>query len=240
MTSSPPTRTRYNPPLGLVGTAVHDHISRLQRGYLADHGPSVATLARLRRAVGKPPGEVPDVWDLIGMELLYEFGETREPAEEATERAEEAVHAAVTLWALHQQSHHQHRMHRRHGNDIGAAVRRLSTGTEIDEPVRKRFVRAGTATTPAMLADRLRGLVVLFRRESIPLDYALLADQLYEWQKPGGLQKVRRSWGRAYFAAYRYDPNAPADPGSPDADSDADNDSAADATTNPIPEETLL
>jgi len=50
-----------------------------------------------------------------------------------------------------------------------------------------------------VLSARLRDLVVLLRREEIPLDYGLLADQLYDWQQPGGAQLVRRSWGRSYL-----------------------------------------
>ncbi|SEG83155.1 CRISPR system Cascade subunit CasB [Actinacidiphila yanglinensis] len=187
-------------PLGPVGDAVHRHITKLQRGYLDDRSNAVGALARLRRGIGHPAGETPDLWGLIGTEPLYERYERADLTEEAMGRAEEAAHAAVTLWSLHQQSHHTTRMHRRPGPELGAAVRRLHPGSEIDEPTRRRFVRAGTAATPAVLAGRLRDLVLLMRRDAIPLDYGLLADQLYVWQQTGGPQRVRRSWGRSYLA----------------------------------------
>jgi CRISPR system Cascade subunit CasB len=187
-------------PLTPVGAAVHKHIMRLQRGYLDDRSDAVAALARLRRGIGRAVGELPDLWGLIGTEPLYELYERQELTEDAMRRAEEAAHAAVTLWSLHQQSHHTARMHRRPGLELGAAVRRLVAGAEIDEPTRKRFVRAGTAATPVVLAGRLRDLVLLMRREAVPLDYGQLADQLYLWQSPGGPQSVRRSWGRSYLA----------------------------------------
>ena len=73
----------------------------------------------------------------------------------------------------------------------------------------------GTATTRASLAERLRHIVSLLHRESIPLDYALLARQLYQAQLPDGMRNVRRRWGRSYHA---YRPTtSPADPSNGDA-----------------------
>ncbi|MFE4665567.1 type I-E CRISPR-associated protein Cse2/CasB [Streptomyces sp. NPDC056716] len=211
----PATPAPRQVPLGPVGRAVHQRVTYLQRGYLDHRSDAVGALARLRRGIGRPAGEVADLWGLIGTEPLYEQYERRELTEEAMLRAEEAAHAAVTLWSLHQQSHHTVRMHRRPGPELGAAVRRLAPGSDIDEPTRKRFVRAGTAATPVVLAGRLRELVLLLRREAVPLDYGLLADQLHTWQSPGGPQSVRRSWGRSYLAVH---PSAPGNGPSPTAE----------------------
>ncbi|WP_250298962.1 type I-E CRISPR-associated protein Cse2/CasB [Streptomyces sp. A 4/2] len=196
------SRTRQVP-LGPVGSAVHQRITSLQRGYLDDRSDAVGVLARLRRGIGRPAGETADLWGLIGTEPLYEQYERGGLTEDEMCQAEEAAHAAVTLWSLHQQSHHTSRMHRRPGLELGAAVRRLVPGAEIDEPTRKRFVRVGTAATPVVLAGRLRELVILLRREAIALDYGMLADQLHMWQLPGGAPSVRRSWGRSYLAVPR-------------------------------------
>ncbi|MFE7670699.1 type I-E CRISPR-associated protein Cse2/CasB [Streptomyces albidoflavus] len=195
-------------PLGPVGDTVHRRIQVLQRGYLDDQGWAVAALARLRRGAGRPSGEDPDLWGLIGTESLYDVYAQPGVAEEAMLRVEEAAHAAITLWSVHQQSHHISRMHRRPGPELGAAVRRLTPGAGIDEPTRRRFVRAGTATTPVVLAGRLRELVTLMRREAVPLDYGLLADQLHTWQSPGGPEAVRRSWGRSYLIVPKPVPEA--------------------------------
>jgi CRISPR system Cascade subunit CasB len=99
---------------------------------------------------------------------------------------------------------------------------------EIDEPVRKRLVRAGSAPDLAALAQRLREIVLLLRREDIALDYALLAEQLFRWQQPGGRDTVRRAWGRS-FHAYRADKDSgpgTSDPvaHAPDADFPSDSD----------------
>jgi CRISPR system Cascade subunit CasB len=194
----PPAPDRRRRPLELVGTTVTAHIGRLQYGYRNDRPDAVAALARIRRGAGKSVGEMPDLWGLTGTEPLYRAGRP----EARTTQAEDAVHIAVTLWALHQQSHRAADMHMTEGPELGSAVRRLMPDAELDEPTRKRFVRAGTASSLDALAQRLRDLVLLLRREAIPLDYGLLADQLYRWQQPGGQGQVHRSWGRS-FHAYR-------------------------------------
>ncbi|MGW9212328.1 type I-E CRISPR-associated protein Cse2/CasB [Embleya sp. NPDC055664] len=209
-----PARRRRS--LGLVGTTVSDHIRGLQKGYLDDRGDAVAAVARIRRGAGKPSEDVPDLWGLLGTDPLYEPGRL---SEADTIRAAEAAYIALTLWALHQQSHRLYRMHVPGGPELGAAVRRLMPGTEIDEPIRKRFVRAGSATHKDALAERLRDIVQLLRRDEVPLDYGLLADQLHRWQQPGGRQQIRRSWGTA-FHAYKPPRTLPA---RTDTDTDAEN-----------------
>src|SRR5690606_4758821 len=110
-----------------------------------------------------------------------------------------AVHMAVTLYALHQQSQRTRRMHVP-GIELGTAVRQLMPQNRIDEPVRMRFVRVGTAATPDLLVDRLREVVSLLRRGQIPLDYGLLAARLLRLQQRGGMREVRQIWGRSFDA----------------------------------------
>ncbi|MET7456277.1 type I-E CRISPR-associated protein Cse2/CasB [Streptomyces sp. NPDC005574] len=179
-------------------------INKWQEGYLRDSPKDIAALARLRRGAGRDAGDLPDLWTLVDTTPLHAHREGgRSLGEEELVRAENALHAALTLWALHQQSRST-RMHRLHTRSrpagLGAAVRRLMPPDGIDEPVRKRLVRAGTAPDLTALSQRLRDLVVLLRRADVPLDYGLLAGQLYTWQWPGGSDTVRREWGRSFHA----------------------------------------
>ncbi|MBG7704668.1 type I-E CRISPR-associated protein Cse2/CasB [Streptomyces sp. MC1] len=197
-----------------VRHVVGEHVTRLQRGYLADESHAVAALARLRRGAGKEPHQVPDLLGLIDTGLLYgPLPSGWAPREEDLTQAEDAVHVALTLWALHQQSKSTG-MHQPDSRErplgLGAGVRRLMPAGDIDETVLKRLVRAGTAPHLAGLAQRLRDIVVLLRREDIALDYALLADQLYRWQQPGGRDAVRRLWGRSFHS---YQPRQNSQPG---------------------------
>ncbi|MEU0570419.1 type I-E CRISPR-associated protein Cse2/CasB [Nonomuraea sp. NPDC005983] len=198
MTTVPPAAQRSV--VDLVGDVAGEYISRLQAGYLLDESWAVSTLAQLRRGAGKLPQDVPELWGMTGTEQL-QF--ERELSDGEVERAEAALFLAVTLYALHQQSRPEQRMHRR-GDELGEAVRRLMSGGAIDEPIRRRFVRVGTAGTRQALANRLREVITLLRGQSIPLDYALLARQLYQAQHPEGMRQVRQRWGRS-FHAYRPD-----------------------------------
>jgi CRISPR system Cascade subunit CasB len=208
-----------------VGTSAERRIRQLQRGYRDDRPTAVSALARLRRGAGQPANSLPDLWGQTGTEeLSLLLAESAENAPGATgpetlgrcpvdhARAEEALHLAVTLWALHQQSHRDMDTHLA-GYGLGRSVRKLMTrGTtaaddnaksapELDEPLRRRFVRVGTATTLDVLGQRLREIVLLLRKSDIPLDYGLLADQLYRWQRLSDRADVRREWGRDFHLA---------------------------------------
>ncbi|WP_228992002.1 type I-E CRISPR-associated protein Cse2/CasB [Streptomyces sp. DH8] len=193
MTTTPTAPARLPAPADPVAEVVRSEIGRLQQGYLSDRSEAVAALARLRRGAGKDTATIPDLWGLLDTELLHTTPGTR------PDEAEAAVFTAMTLYALHQQSRST-AMHCTGGDELGAAVRRLMPPGEIDEPVRKRFVRAGSAPTLTVLAARLREITLLLRGEDLSLDYALLAEQLYAWQLPGGRDRVRRSWGRSFHA----------------------------------------
>ncbi|MFJ4518310.1 type I-E CRISPR-associated protein Cse2/CasB [Streptomyces sp. NPDC088816] len=191
-------------PRDRVARLAAGHIAALQRGYLDDQSHAVASLARLRRGAGREAGQLPDLWALIDTGPLHETPDGARPlSERELVRAEDALHVALTLYALHQQSrrsgmYQADRPDRWRG--LGAAVRRMMKPGEIDEPVHKRLVRAGTAPDLPVLAQRLRDIVVLLRREDIQLDHALLAGQLYTWQWPSGADTVRREWGRSFHA----------------------------------------
>ncbi|GAA3386323.1 type I-E CRISPR-associated protein Cse2/CasB [Streptomyces racemochromogenes] len=201
--------------------AVSGHIQTLQTGYLGNHSEAVQALARLRRGVGRQPTQTPDLWGLVGVEAFHAAYLARRgrPAPDADAvRAERAAHIAVTLWAVHQQSNRSKRMHISGGPSMGTAVRRLMSGGDADDPIRKRLVRAGTSSTLDVLASRLRELVTLLRTAEVPLDYGLLAEQFDLWQRPGGADQVRQTWGRGFHAASTpaarsaNDANAPAAP----------------------------
>ncbi|MFD9208713.1 type I-E CRISPR-associated protein Cse2/CasB [Streptomyces sioyaensis] len=207
-----------------VSRVAEEIITPLQKGYLADQSSSVARLAQLRRGAGKEFQQVPDLWGRMDLSALYQEPDhgSRSLREGELTWAEDALHIAVTLWASHQQSR-RGAMHWPDSKDrltgLGAAVRQLVPPDDRGEPIRKRFVRVGTAATLRELAERLRGLVVLLRGEDIALDYALLAGQLYAWQRPDGRDEVRRAWGRS-FQAYR--PRGAADNDNDDQSLDKD------------------
>ncbi|MFI1017920.1 type I-E CRISPR-associated protein Cse2/CasB [Streptomyces sp. NPDC020965] len=216
------------------GLATIRCVKRLQYPYRNDSPAAVAVLARLRRSAGRPVHESPDSWGIDGLEDLATVRETAPVRRKDVGRdlaEENAVHLAVTLWALHQQSVHDANMHE-FGHGLGRAVRRLATAksdpgatapdgqkaqpnAELSETLRKRFVRIGTSTSYESLAVRLREMTVLLRAARIPLDYGLLADQLFQWQDESRRAEIRRAWGRDFHFSHRTtrprSPEAPAD-----------------------------
>jgi CRISPR system Cascade subunit CasB len=183
-------------------------------GYLLNSGREAdvrASLAKLRRGVGKPPGSLPDIWE-------YTVGNLTDVSKYNPEEptfSEWAAHMAMTLFAAHQQ-----------GNDpqkdpmsvsdrkyhLGSAVRELvrilmaesgKTGEdaekEAEKSIKRRFDAVVTSDSPEELYHHLRGLVQLLKGKNIPLDYPQLADDLQNFQNPERRDGVRLRWGRGYY-----------------------------------------
>ena len=203
VTSVTERAARPLPGLGRAGTVVDARAADLQRRFHGQRRDSaaVAALARLRRGVGKKPGDVLDI---------LEFTLPDEPGRGAAASYEEdAIHTALTLYALHQQSQGE-RMHQR-GRGLGAALRALHKGDDatLPEPLRRRFQVLGTAESFTEVTHHLRGAVQVLRAAGVPLDYGLLADQLVDWRHPGGPSRVRLRWGRDFYRIRR--PDTPAE-----------------------------
>jgi CRISPR system Cascade subunit CasB len=158
--------------------------------------------ARCRRGLGKPPMEVPEMWEYcvpVVMTLPEDSPWRR--------RIEQATHHVLTLYAVHQQSQRDS-MHKtatpgEHADaaerrSVGAACRRLYEETS-SEGVRRRFLAAATAQSVPELAGHLRCLVTLLRGEKIPLDYLALAWDIADWPDPRRRARVRRRWGLDFY-----------------------------------------
>lgn len=180
---------------------VGQQVGGLQRGYLANRSAQVAALARLRRGLGKAPGEVLDILEYTTSRELVGQGGSDDPS-----FAEIAAHQAITLFAMHQQSLRRP-MHQR-GPSLGAALRRL-VGRDLkpEHPVVRRFTMLGTAQDFDEVAHHLRGLVQLLRTQDIPLDYGLLAADLLRWQHLRARAGVRLRWGRDFYTSTPAEPD---------------------------------
>ena len=158
-----------------------------------------ATLAQLRQGVGREPGEMPALWGM----LLEDMPEDMQGRGTRASRQEIALYTALTLFAVHQQGR-EIRKDAMYQPDVpfGRAVARLVAPGDDDgrERVERRFTRAATATDMAEFAHHLRGLVQLLRAEGIPLDWAQLAGQLYDYQDPSRAPGVRLRWGEDFYS----------------------------------------
>ncbi len=184
--------------LRATGHLVDRRIDRLQDAATGPRdAPWVrAVLAGLRDAVGRQPGSTPEVWDWTAVDVDEGAGD--DPTWE-----EWAVHSALCLYAIHQQGRPE-AMHRE-GQGLGHAVRRLAgSDSGLDSPVRRRFAKVLTAGSMDECLHHLRGLVTQFRgaQPSIGLDYGMLADDLMQFQQPGGAAAVRLRWSRQYYHTF--------------------------------------
>ena len=165
-------------------------------------GVSKATLAQLRRGVGHPPGEIPELWGI----LLRDLPEDMQGRGTQVSRQELALYTALTLFAVHQQGWDPRTqpMHRPEVPLGGAVARLIPPGDEdAQERMERRFTRAATSTDLAEFAQHLRGLVQLLSAAGQPLDWARLAGQLYDYQNPDRVAAVRLRWGEDFYAALR-------------------------------------
>lgn len=180
--------------LGTLGKALDGRLDRLQTDYLAGSPRARADIAKLRRAVGKPAGSVPEVWEYTMAAVPTSLQWDRdEPS-----RAEQAAHAALTLFAQHQQSMsapaHQHSV------SFGRAVGRLAqTEERSQQAVTRRFMAVATAGSVAEMLTHMRGLITQLRSAQIGFDYARLADDLLGLLIPERAQRVRLAWGRDFY-----------------------------------------
>ncbi len=156
-----------------------------------------ASLARLRRGIGKEPGSLPDLWE----ETLSGMPEPLAGAGAQPSYGEWAIHIALTLFALHQQGKDLKRktMHQ-DGQRLGMAVRRLIQSPDEETRVKRRFDLVVTADSPEEISHHLRGVVQLLKASDIPLDYAALTRDLYLMQFPEARDGVRLGWGRDFYA----------------------------------------
>ena len=157
-----------------------------------------AILAKLRRGVGKHPGNIPDIWDYTLEGLPEKFLSSSEyPTPWMW-----SVHISLTLFALHQQGKDlKMSLMSKSGGSLGSAVGILAKrrGAETENAVKRRFDAVITSNSAEELAHHLRGLIYLLKSVDLPLDYPRLAEDLYKFQFPERRDGVRLKWGQDYY-----------------------------------------
>lgn len=153
-------------------------------------------LAKLRRGIGKPPGSLPELWEITLKDLPEELmGKGQDPSE-----SEWAVHSALTLFALHQQGKTLGKECMNKGQEpLGKSVRRLVGDQDEEKRIKRRFDALATANSMEELSHYLRSLIQLLKAKSIPLDYPALAEDLFWIQLPSARDTVKLRWGRDFY-----------------------------------------
>lgn len=169
---------------------------------LTDSPWSRAMLARLRRGIGKHPGELPELFEILLKNVPEElFGKGDEPGYVLS-----AIYTALTLFALHQQGK-EHPMSvgekpedKIVGNSLGAAVGYIVKQDKDREPaIKRRFDAVITANEFTEFAYHARGLIQLLKAGGIPMDYPRFATDLYWYQFDDIRNSIRLRWGQDYY-----------------------------------------
>lgn len=169
---------------------------------LADGPWSRAALAKLRRGIGKHPGELPELFEIVFSDLPEElYGVNGKPS-----YAEWAIFTALTLFSLHQQGKEKpmcetgEKDNRKNGNSLGAAVGLLvKKDREREIAVKRRFDTVCTSADFSELSYHARGLIQLLKANDITLDYPRFAEDLYYYQFEEIRNRIRLRWGEDYY-----------------------------------------
>ena len=165
-----------------------------------------AILALLRRGIGRTPGEVPELWNILFDGIPDGFmGKDGSISHECW-----AIYIALTCYALHQQGNSQNV--NKFGYKIGSAVRdlaeRKANGRDWREsPVLPRFNAIVSANSIYAIDQHLRSLISILKSvsgEPIMFDYGYLAADLYDFQcDTPGLEHIsydtRFQWGKDLY-----------------------------------------
>lgn len=168
---------------------------------LADSPSSKTNLAKIRRTVGKPLNEAPEVWPILFDKSPDEFiSDNGEPTYE-----EVAIYHAIQLYSLFQQKGQSFQRLSEHNEDnkkpnIGyylSSLRKEDNTTMIDH----RFSTMITSSTVEELVYHLHYMLNLLKSKSSyrKIDFAKLAEDLY-WYQKNNQETVRLEWARAYYS----------------------------------------
>jgi len=170
---------------------------RQKIGFLDEESSqSRAMCAKLRRAIGKPPGSVPDIWEITLQGAQDEW----QSRNDKPSYAEWAIHTTLTLYALHRQGKtgSMNKEGFTFANAIAELVRK--DDNKIDA-IRRRFNAVATATEFTELSHHARGIIQLLKAEDLHMDYPRFAQDLVIYQYPGGSDRIRLRWGEDFYRA---------------------------------------
>lgn len=182
--------------------SVEEFVEKKIKRILAEAGQpeGKAMLSHLRHGIGHSPGDYPELFGILLMDMPEEFlSITGIPTKE-----EWACYTALTLFALHQQgiSTQYNPMHTDEKVSLGNALSilaKISNDDNAQQRMLQRLKIVATSKDMNELAYHLRGIIQLLNKESIPLNYAQLAGDVFEFQFWEQSPKVCLRWGQDFF-----------------------------------------
>lgn len=167
---------------------------------MSDQGEGKAYLSNLRKGIGHVPGEIPELMGILLTDMPEEF-----MSKSSTATKEEwACYIALTLFAMHQQGNdmNSHPMHTDKRMSIGTAMRDYvmqANDSNARERMAVKLQALGTSKDMNELSYHLKSIIHLLKSSGIPLNYAELAGDIYDYQFPERQPDVRLKWGQDFY-----------------------------------------
>jgi CRISPR system Cascade subunit CasB len=168
-----------------LATRFAKHLERLAARGDARSG---ATLAALRRGLGKQPGEAPEMFPYLVPWTA-----------ELDNRTQETYYLVASLFGMHPVTWPRsgaEEDHDRWRRNFGASMRWVAGPDTQEGGTERRFVGVLNSRRDE-LPDRLRQAVRLCRSKDVPVDWAVLTHDLLGWDHPR--RRTQRSWARAFW-----------------------------------------
>lgn len=160
-----------------------------------ESGETKANLAKLRRGIGKAPGEIPE---LLGF-LLLSIPPQLESKNGEPSNAEWAIYIALTTYALNQQENSESMYREGEEYTLGRSVGRMIENPDDAENIIRRFNVLVSSHDMVGFSYHLRNIVQMMRTKDIPLDYGQLAADLYRFQWDDSRNKVCLKWAQDFY-----------------------------------------
>ncbi|MDO4466873.1 MAG: type I-E CRISPR-associated protein Cse2/CasB [Bacillota bacterium] len=176
-------------------------VERIRKLHHMDISSQKAILAKLRHGIGLIPGEDPNLWGILFEELPKEMlGRYGKPSKE-----EWAIYNALTLYALHQQGNEMSTKDmNQKGISLGKAASMLvQSGDGSDgnrERISRRFNQIALADDIETLSYYLRTFIPMLRANKIPLDYPMLANDIFYYQFETSRHQIKLKWGQDFYS----------------------------------------
>jgi CRISPR system Cascade subunit CasB len=160
-----------------------------------------ATLAALRRGLGKPPGSAGEMYPFVIPRLAER---QRDLPGWSWEEQCHFIVAALFAWHSVRPDAGEQR-----GRDFGASARRLKEAMPNADGPERRFVALLNAEREDV-PEHLRSMIGLLRAHEIAVDWERLLADLTRWSAPS--RHVQAAWARSFWRATPAE-SGPADTG---------------------------
>lgn len=181
-----------------VGQFMNRKLSYLEA--ISNQGEGKAIYSKLRRGLGRAPGEDPELLGALLIDMPEEFlSKGSEPT-----REEWACYISMTLYAMHQQGNDPNikSLNTQENVSLGAAMATYVQQAGDSNAQKRMAVRLQMLNTSKDMKEfsyHLKSIIQLLKTKGIALNYSKLAEDLYLCQNQDRKSGVFLRWGQDFY-----------------------------------------